>query len=259
MKYLYFCFFSFLVLQGYSQELVVEDEQERLPVFPEGWGFFGEANLNGMISTGDELPFWMYSNQRGRIYEETKFAARATVGARYFFDEETFFEFAAGGLFRDGADKEFVDEELYAHFQNAGLRATIGRKYRPVVYNGLSASNENILWSVNARPLPGLQLGTNGMLFLGEDNTGLGIEASWNEYLLGEDRYMQNARLHHKNLYLAHKSEGGFQIRAGVEHFAHWGGSTASGVEPELTRNYWDAVTFEHPSQFHLTSYELSL
>src|SRR5690606_15452004 len=51
----------------------------------------------------------------------------------------------------------------------------------------------------------------------------------------------------------------GFQIKAGVQHFAHYGGSVTSGTLNPLTQNYWDAVTLKHPSQHHLSSYEVYL
>lgn len=257
MKQVYFSLFFLFCFTGFTQELVVQEEEE--PLYREGWEFSGEVNVRGMLPSGDALPFWMYSNQRGRVYEDTNLAAWVTGRLRYNFDEDNYFEAAAGGLYRDGAPKELIDDEIYLHYENPWLRATIGRKHRPIVYNGLSASNENILWSLNARPLPGVQLGTNGIVYFEEDNLGFGAEASWEEYRLGEDRYMENARLHHKSLYLAYQSEGGFQVKAGAQHFAHYGGTDPQGREWQFTQNYWDAVTMEHPSQHHLSSYELYL
>ena len=57
-------------------------------------------------------------------------------------------------------DEVFIDE-LYADLKYSWIQVIAGRKQEPELYNGLSASNENILWSINSRPLYGLQIQTN--------------------------------------------------------------------------------------------------
>src|SRR5690606_13835894 len=163
----------------------------------------------------------------------------------------------AGVGFRDDYHDEVYFDEWYGHYENSWIKATLGKKQRTLVYNGLSASNENNLWSINSQPLPGIQIGTSRPLFI--PNTGIGFEASWNEYLLGKDRRYEDAGLHHKSLHLLYRTLNGFQVKAGVQHFAHYGGSVTSGTLNPLTQDYWDAVTLKHPSQHHLSSYEVYL
>src|SRR5690606_9800749 len=101
----------------------------------------------------------------------------------------------------------------------------------------------------------GIQLGTSRPVFI--PNTGIGFEASWNEYLLGKDRHYEDAGLHHKSLHILYRTTNGFQVKAGMQHFAHHGGTVTSGTLNPLTQDYWDGVTFKHPSQHHLSSYEV--
>ena len=200
--------------------------------------FSGEVNLQGMYSTGKDLPFWMYKNSRGRISENTNAGGWITGRAIYEIDDYSSLEIGAGVLYQDGiSDRVFLDES-YLQFRNSWLEVIAGRKQRPELYNGLSATNENILWSLNARPLPGIQFRTREPIMLFPD-AGIGFEASLEEYLLEEDRHVSYARVHHKSFHLVFEPEEDWRIRAGIQHFAQWGGnSESSGSQPEGLKDY---------------------
>lgn len=219
--------------------------------------YAAEINLRGLAASGERLPFWMYNNQRGRVYDDTNISGWITGRGIWYLTNYSFLEAGGGVLYQDGNEfDEIIPEEYFVHFENSWLKATLGRKQREAKYGGISASNENILWSLNSRPLTGIQVSTNGPIYL--NNGRLGFEASWNEYLLGDDRYYENPGLHHKSIHLLYRTENNFRIKVGLQHFAHYGGETTEGKEPPFT-NYWDAVTFKHPTQNHLSSYELYL
>ena len=275
MNYKYLLFFILLtsfgpttlsqVTGGEEPEDLIQYEGEILDTAATAFSapvidYSAEVNLRGMASTGGRLPFWMYKNQRGRISEDADFSGWITGKALRFTGPEAFVEVGAGILYQNGTNQQVVPDELYAHFENSWLRVTAGRKQRSSLYGGLSASNENILWSLNARPLPGLQVGTNGPIFVAGEN-GVGFEASYNEYLLGKDRHLEDTRLHHKSFHLLYRTNNNFQIRLGFQHFAHWGGSNPDTGEerPKEFRDYLEAVTLRAPSQNHLSSYEINL
>jgi hypothetical protein len=229
-------------------------------LFAQSFDASGELDLKGLASTGDRLPFWMYSNQRGRVYEETNVSSRFAGKLVYLDDfKDLYLEAGAGILFLDGTSKNVVADEIYGRFQSYLIQITLGRKQRPALYNGLSATNENILRSLNTRPLPGLQLNTNGIIFPFSYQKGLGFEASWEEYIMENERYMQEARLHHKGFRLVYRFAEDSQVKLGFQHFAQWGGTNPEGNQPVLTRKYSDAISIKHPSQHHLTSYEVNI
>lgn len=229
-------------------------------LFSQTFDASGELELKGFISTGDRLPFWMHNNQRGRVYEETNVSSRL-AGKLVYLDKykDIHLEAGAGILLLDGTSKNIVADEFYGHFESYLIQFTLGRKQRPTLYNGLSATNENILRSLNTRPLPGLKLSTNGIIFPFSYQKGLGFEASWEEYLMENERHMQEARLHHKGFRLVYRFAEDSQIKLGFQHFAQWGGTNPEGNQPALTRKYSDAVSIKHPSQQHLTSYEVNI
>jgi len=196
-----------------------------------------------MISTGEKLPFWMYHNKRGRVSEDSHLAAWISGKGVYDLGYYSRLEVGAGILAQDGGKGGAFIDELYAHLDLEKVYITAGRKQQEELYNGLSASNRSILWSLNARPLPGIQIGTNGPLFLSGDY-GFGIEGSWNEYLLEKGRFVTNAKLHHKNLLLVYRSENLFEIKAGLQHFVQWGGNSPRfGQQPEKFEDYFRIVT----------------
>lgn len=217
----FFVLFSFLSFSGYSQ-----------------LEFSGEVNLQGMYSTGEDLPFWMYMNQRGRISENTHAAGWITGRAIYDLGDTSTLEIGAGILYQDGiSDRVFLDES-YLQFGNTWLEVIGGRKQKPELYRGLSATNENIVWSLNARPLPGLQFRTREPIILFPD-AGLGFEASLSEYLLEQDRHVRYARVHHKSLHLVYRPNEDWMIRGGIQHFAQWGGNSETrGPQPEGIKDY---------------------
>ncbi len=233
--------------------------------------FSGEVNLQGMYSTGEDLPFWMYKNQRGRISENTNAAGWITGKAIYDLGATSTLEAGLGILYQDGiSDRVFLDES-YLQFRNSWLEVIAGRKQKPELYEGLSATNENIVWSLNARPLPGLQLRTREPIMLFPD-AGLGFEASLSEYLLEEDRHVSYARVHHKSLHLVYRPNEDWLIRAGIQHFAHWGGNSESrGPQPEGIKDYLLMFTGREGGENayigdqinvlgnHLGSYELNI
>src|SRR5690606_22011585 len=150
-------------LSAYSQDEEIIQYQGQIldttttrAAFADRFVYAGEINLRGMAGTGDELPFWMYSNQRGRVYEGSNVAAWATGKVNYRINDASFWEAGAGVGFRDDYHDEVYFDEWYGHYENSWIKATLGKKQRTLVYNGLSASNENILWSINSQPLPGI-------------------------------------------------------------------------------------------------------
>ena len=186
--------------------------------------FKGNVNTTGLLFSEESSPFWMHTNQRGRIDELTNFSGFINASGIYNLSENSNLEFGLGALYQDGyADKLQLDE-AYLAFNNSWLGVVAGRKQRKELYRGLSATNQSILWSLNARPLPGIRLFTKRPVFF-KDNRGLGFEASYEEYLMDDDRYVENTRIHHKSFHLVYKSSPRFQISAGLRHFVQWGGT----------------------------------
>lgn len=205
--------------------------------------FSGSVNLQGITASEDESPFWFHSNKRGRIDESTNTAGWANLNGKYNITSNAFFEIGAGALYQNGFTDKLQLDEIYLSFQNSWLIATLGRKQRKELYNGLSATNENMLWSLNARPMPGISLSTARPIVFWKE-AGLAFTASWEEFLMDDDRYVDHARVHHKSFHLVFSKIKDIEVSMGVQHFAQWAGTSPEyGDLPDGFDNYLDVVT----------------
>ena len=232
--------FLLATAQGYSQEEIITEEEIVEEIYEQGQlgelEFSAEMRLEGLVSSEEQLPFWMYHNRRGRISETTKIVALLSGAMNYNMGYANV-KVGAGALFQDGREDQVSIDELYIHFTTLRFYLMVGKKHKEELYSGLSTSNRNILWSLNAPAVPGIQIGTNGPVFF-SGTSGLGIEGSWNEYLLEEDRFVPYARVHHKNILLVYRTEARFQIKAGLQHFAQWGGNPDNSNLPAGVGDY---------------------
>ncbi len=202
--------------------------------------FLGEINLKGLASTKELLPFWMFHNQRGRISERSNAAGWVSGKAIYELNTKRILEFGIGILYQDGISDQVFLDELYGSYKNSWLEVVAGRKHHMELYNGLSAVNGNFLWTLNAMPIPGIQVRTLRTIFFSEKGR-WGFEASWSEYFMEEDRFVKNARLHNKSLYLIFNNRKDLEIKMGIQHFAQWGGISSKkiyGKQPDEIKDY---------------------
>ncbi|MDT0689845.1 capsule assembly Wzi family protein [Salegentibacter sp. F188] len=186
-----------------------------------------DINSYGTAYSKEESPFWIHSNKRGRVNESSNLTGWINGEAQYFITENASIEVGMGLLYHDGYNSKLKFDESYLSFENSWLNITAGRKQREELFLGLSASNESILWSLNARPLLGFRIETTKPVFLFNDH-GIGFTGSFGEYYLDDERFVQNVRVHHKSFNLVYKSAGNFQLSAGLQHFVQW-----AGVSPE--------------------------
>ena len=185
----------------------------------------------------------MHTNYRGRLDEKTHFSGLLSYKANIDLGEEREAEFGLGGFIKDGYEDGVMLDEAYFSYLSPKFGVVLGKKQRKDLFQGLSASNENILWSLNAAPMPGLRFFVRDPLFLLDDH-GLGIKASLEEYLMDDDRYIENTRVHHKSIHLVYRSKNNFQIDVGVQHFVQWAGTSEEfGVLPHSFEDYIRVVT----------------
>ena len=199
--------------------------------------FSGSIHLEGYYSTKDKLPFWFYSNQRGRVSEETNIDGWINGKLNYKISEETSLEIGGGVLYQDALKDEIFIDELYADLNYSWLQIIAGRKQEAELYNGLSASNENILWSINSRPLYGLQLQTNRPIYFSSKKR-IGLIFAWEDYYQNDHEF-SNRFIHHKKVQLVLNLSETFSVRGGIQHFAQWGGTSKRfGKQPESINDY---------------------
>ncbi len=188
---------------------------------------------NTIISSGDGVPFWLQMNQQGMIddsdpIQELFILEYAKQADRNLQDK---FQLAYGVnlVGRLSENSTFNPNEYWAqlHFKKWFLHA--GAKAEPVFANGLSLSNGNFYLSNNARPLPRVGFGTNDFrLFQSGWFSKFAFDFEYNEYLLVDDRIVDDGNLHHKRLDVNYSITDKWTFSAGLDHWVFWGGTFTS-------------------------------
>ena len=229
----------------------------------------GEVHMMTLESTKADLPFWFYSNQRGRVSEDTRISGWFSGNAQYHLNENSVLSLGAGLLYQDGLSDRLQLDELFLNYSNSWIKITAGKEHKTELFGGISSSDENLLWSINAPAIPGVKIQTIRPVYFKPEGR-WGFEAQWGEYWLGKQRFVKGARVHHKSLHLVYRNYTGLQVKVGIQHFAQWAGTSPDfGKQPATFRDYLRIVTgrggaegarqgdVENALGNHLGSYEL--
>ena len=202
------------------------------------------STVQGALFSEEESPFWMHSNQRGRLDEKTNIFGLITGTGTYELPSESILQLGLGVLYKDGYSEGVKLDEYYLSFQNTWLEAYAGRKQKKEFFRGLSATNENVLSSLNARPLPGISFKIPEAVPIWKE-VGLGFKLSWEEFFSDErDRYIENIRVHHKSFNLVFSGMRNLELSAGVQHYVQWAGkSSEHGDLPSGFEDYLKVIT----------------
>ncbi len=180
-------------------------------------------SMDGIFSSEDNNPFWLSHNNYYKISSETTYAGFAQWKGEYELNEKSGLFASISGYYRDGVRDELQRKELNLTYKNRWLKVTLGSEVRPDPTHGLSATGKNFIWSPNARPLPGLIVEANEPLKLGQS-----FLLDWGiaHYLLNDDRYVDDTKVHYKRLALQWNINEKNSIRGQLQHFAQWGGTS---------------------------------
>ena len=191
-------------------------------VFSQEFDISGSIDTKAIVSNENENPFWFHTNTNYEIGDLTNLAATGTLKTSLEFSS---FKLNAGATIygRDGVEDAVQRRDLFVQFENSWLYATIGAKKQKEVLDGLSAINQNFLWSGNARPLPGILLEANNPIKI--SNT-FGIDWGIAHYELNDERFVDGVHVHYKKLALITNFNENNKLTAQLQHFAQWGGTS---------------------------------
>lgn len=185
-----------------------------------------------MGSTEDGLPFWFWANRDGMVKPGVSFLNFTDVGAEIsgHFKNNKDWQYSAGtdlvGAF--GSESYTQINQMFAAVDYKGWRLEGGMFRDELGFGGLSTSNGNLARSRNARPVPGIRISTSEYKPVpGLRNWDwLSFRFEYDEGFLNDERYVDDAHLHHKSLYLGIQPAENWDIQLGVEHFVMWGGTS---------------------------------
>ncbi len=183
----------------------------------------GNVSASGLFSTEDVSPFWFSKNTDTRWGEQTTFSGLGEVTGEYELSENATITGGTTFFYRNEVEDEFQRRDLFLQFTNSWLKATVGAKKAETLMNGISTTNKNFLFSQNARPLPGVLLEASEPLKLSET---FGIDWGIGHYWLNDDRYVDDVLVHYKRLGLHIKFNEDHTVKAQIQHYAQWAGTS---------------------------------
>ncbi len=191
-------------------------------LFSQEFDINGSVGAQAILTNADENPFWFHTNTNYAVGELSNLSVTAELIGSVSFSS---FKINAGAAVygRDGVEDAVQRRDLYLQFENSWLFATVGAKKQKEVLDGLSATNQNFLWSGNARPLSGVLLEANNPFKI--SNT-FGIDWGIGHYKLNDDRYVKNTNVHYKRLGIITNFNENNKLSITVQHYAQWGGTS---------------------------------
>ncbi|OAD89998.1 hypothetical protein A7A78_08365 [Aequorivita soesokkakensis] len=213
--------------------------------FSQEFNISGTVAAKAILSNEDENPFWFHTNTNYAVGVLTNLSATGELTASLTFSS---FKVKGGAAIygRDGVEDAVQRRDLFIQFENSWLFATVGAKKQKEVLDGLSATNQNFLWSGNARPLPGILLEANNPIKI--SNT-FGIDWGIAHYDLNDNRFVDAVHVHYKRLALITNFNENHKLTAQLQHYAQWGGT--SPVYGDLKDGFKDFINvfFAHNSE----------
>jgi len=240
MKYspIKFILISILFFAGHFQILAQENNTQY------------NVTLGAGLSSDETLPFWLVSNKYGAVPNTDYLLLNASIysnlkkadkdfGIAYKINATGFIgnENATTGYIAD--ENAVIINEMYLRLQYKNWALDFGNMHDQVKWEGLSSSNGNIVKSINSRSYPGINLKTLDYIKLPFAKKWLSFQGNFANYWLNDNRYVDNANLHHASLFLKFKLSGKFDLTAGIDHYAQWGGtSPTTGKQPSTFKDF---------------------
>jgi len=206
-------------------------------------GFVPDFRLSqtSAVSSGEDLPFWMTSNQNGNYTLHNSSYLLFQAGLSRSLGRDTLkkwgYTYGANMVYGLAGTSDFQPNEYWLGFRFHKLILKAGAQSDPIIYGGLSSTNGNMFRSRNARPVPGLSLSTNGYIPFLFAKKWFSWRFLYEEGFLQDKQYVTDAHLHRKNLHFRAALSPSLSLSLGLEHYVFWGGvSPKYGQLPEWSQ-----------------------
>lgn len=210
----------------------------------ENWqvDWYGSARMAG--TSGQYMPFWARTGEDG-ILPVTS-SGLMTAGADASYKAGKGFSFGAGlNLAGAVAKKSLVNtssvygmiDRMYVSGNWKMLHLDAGLKPVERSLSDLSVTGGNVIYSRNARNMPGVNAWSDWIYF--EKGHWVGIKGNIAHYQTIDNRYVKGAMIHNKSLHMKVALGRSVDLSIGFEHWAQWGGnSPLYGTQPLSFKDY---------------------
>lgn len=211
----------------------------------QGWSLQWNAETDFIGGTGDYLPFWSRTGHDGIVPYSSSALVVGGADLEYRAKNGLYFEAGTnlvGSLVSRNPLKtthvEGVVDRLYVSGGWKMLHLDAGLKPRIRELGNLSITGGNIIYSGNARNLPGINAWSDWIYF--EKGHWFGIRGNFAHYQMIDHRYVSNTMIHNKSLAFKIALGRKVDFEACLDHWAQWGGlSPDLGLRPVSWKDFY--------------------
>lgn len=210
----------------------------------QGWAVSWQAETDILGGTGDYLPFWQRTGRNGILPYSSSTLLITGADLEYKAKNGLYFETGAnlvgslesGNPLRASRVSGIVDR-LYVSGGWKMLHLDVGLKPRYQQLGDLAITGGNFVMSNNARNIPGINAWSDWIYF--EKLHLFGFKGNIAHYHLDDTRYTEGAMIHNKSFAVKFGWKDIFELEAGLDHWAQWGGdSKLIGPQPSTFRDF---------------------
>lgn len=209
------------------------------------WTVKWNADSYSLAGVNGYLPFWARTGHDGILPNTTAEVLAAGADVKYKAANGLFFEAGANLAGSLASKNEWqrnsvtgMVDRLYVSGGWKMLRLDVGMIPREKSLGDLSISGGDIMWSGNARNIPGINASSDWICFWKDG--WFAFKGNLAHYQLIDDRYVDGAMIHNKELALKFNLGRKVDLIAGFGHWAHWGGNSPKyGEYPVSLNDYY--------------------
>lgn len=195
------------------------------------WQFDWNSSVRLGGSTGQYMPFWARTGGDGILPVTSAGLVTAGADISYRTPEGFFFEGGANLAGALAAESPLYENAVYGMvdrlYVSGGwkmLRLDVGMVPREKSLGDLSISGGDVMWSGNARNIPGINASSDWIYF--EKGHWVGVKGNLAHYQLIDNRFVDRAMVHNKEIAVKVALGKNIDLIGGFAHWAHWGGNS---------------------------------
>lgn len=186
-----------------------------------------KSQSNVLIATGDNLPFWLHSNNYGIYDNESSNLLQSFRFQKQLNDDQVIdYGFGADVVGRLSANEKIFFNELYGEAQIGFMEVFAGKKkWKDGIWSS-ELSLGSMVWSGNSPTMPKIMIRIPEYVPVPYTNKHLSFRGYLAHGWFGDDRYVEGTYLHEKALYLRLlQQEFPVNGHVGIIHNVQWGGT----------------------------------
>ncbi|MCY1633659.1 capsule assembly Wzi family protein [Marinifilum sp. D737] len=186
-----------------------------------------EAELSTQFSSESNLPFWLVTNKYGIYPDENNGTLNFRIHSTPSNNSKKIdFNYGTSLVGSQGKSSDVFIDELYVSADWRKIGINVGMQHRAVKFDGLSLTNGDMLYSGNSRMYPEVKIELNDFIAVPFSNNWLWIKGSFSNGIMLDDRFVDNANVHHKSAFLRIGKKQGLSFTVGLDHYVQWGGDS---------------------------------